>query len=77
MVRVAVSVTEEYAGDLARVAESLRRAGLVVDAVLDALAVVTGDIEEEAIPGIEALPEVAAVERQRRHRLPPPDSDVE
>lgn len=77
MVRVVVSIADEYADDVAGAAESLRRAGLRIDSVLEAAATVTGSIDASAVANLESLPEVAEVEQQRDYQLPPPDADVQ
>lgn len=72
-----VSVADEYVDDLPAVVAGLRRAGLVVDEVLEVIGAVTGSIDADATADLESVPGVASVERQRSYKLPPPDSDLQ
>jgi hypothetical protein len=55
----------------------LRNAGMAIDDVMDELGMVTGTVAEDAIPALESVPGVIAVERQRTYHVPPPESDVQ
>lgn len=77
MVRVIVSIADEYTDDVTGAAKSLREAGLRVESVLEAAAAITGTIDADAVADLKSLPEVAEVERQREYQLPPPDSEVQ
>ncbi|MEV0675814.1 hypothetical protein AB0I60_04735 [Actinosynnema sp. NPDC050436] len=72
MDEVVVSVADDSLSRLGSVVAALREAGLDVDDVLEALGVVTGSVAPEAIGKLRDVPGVAAVERQRAVRLPPP-----
>ncbi|HEV7907418.1 MAG TPA: hypothetical protein VGP03_04685 [Pseudonocardiaceae bacterium] len=74
MDKVVVSVVDDKLDVLPKVVADLRRAGLVVDEVLEPLGVVTGSIEPDAIWSLETVPGVSGVERQRTVRLSPPTS---
>ncbi|HEV2786608.1 MAG TPA: hypothetical protein VGV67_09490 [Solirubrobacteraceae bacterium] len=74
---VTVTVADSHAGDIDEVAERLRRAGMQVDRVLAALGVITGSIDAGRLGALEALPGVAAVERQTGFQIAPPDADVQ
>lgn len=76
-VSVVVSVADERLDELANVVAELRRAGLRVDEVLDAVGMVTGTIDEDAIRTLDSVPGVVEVERQRAYQVPPPESDVQ
>lgn len=67
---VVVSVADGQA--LPDVVAALRRAGMVVDDVLEPLGMVTGSIDPEALGSLRAVPGVSHVERQRGFQLPPP-----
>jgi len=69
---VVVSVADDQ--PLPAVVSALRRAGMVVDDVLEPLGMVTGSIDPEALGSLRAVPGVAHVERQRGFQLPPPTS---
>lgn len=77
MAPVVVSVTDEYMDRFSEVLESLRAAGLAIDHVLDDLGTVTGSIDNDAVEGLAAVTGVASVERQRTHRIAPPESDLQ
>ncbi|MEU5693342.1 hypothetical protein [Actinosynnema sp. NPDC020468] len=66
-----MSVAGGSLGDLARVVEALRGAGLVVEQVLEPLGLVTGAVAADGVDALRSVPGVAAVEPQRVVRLPP------
>ncbi len=75
--KVTVTVADDHLAQTAAVAEQLRSAGMNVEQVLDAVGVVTGWVQAEQQPSIEALPGVAAVEEETTVHLAPPDSEVQ
>ena len=75
--RVLVSVDDAHAGDLAKIVERLRAAGLEVDRSLAALGTVTGSIALARLAELEAVEGVAAAEPARDHRLAPPESEIQ
>lgn len=77
MAQVLISVSDEARADLPVVVDALRRAGLSVDQVLDAIGVVTGSADSDVIPSLSAVPGVSHVEPERTVQLPPPDSPVQ
>lgn len=77
MDKVVVSVAEDQLNEMSTVLTGLQQVGLVVDDVQEALGTVTGSIDADAIGRLKTVPGVAAVERQRGFRLPPPDADVQ
>lgn len=76
-VAVAISVDDDHLDDLDKVVSELRRVGLQVDNVLDAVGVVTGTVAGSAVEALESVPGVAEVELQRVHRIAPPDGEVQ
>ncbi|HEU5472455.1 MAG TPA: hypothetical protein VFV67_17520 [Actinophytocola sp.] len=76
-VGVVVSVADDHLDGLDEVVAGLRDAGMRVDGVLEPLGVVTGTVEEAALPNLGSVPGVAEVERQRGPGVPPPDSEVQ
>lgn len=70
-----VSIADDRVGTTTVVAD-LRAAGLVVDAVLDVLGVVTGSVAPEAIDALRTVPGVTGVERQRGVGVPPPGNPI-
>jgi hypothetical protein len=60
-----VSIDDESMTDMPRLVEDLRRAGLMVDEVFEALGTVTGSIAPEALDTLMAVPGVTAAEWQR------------
>lgn len=75
--RITVTVTEAYAGRTGEVAERLRSAGMTVDRVLEALAMVTGTAEAAQRDMLQALDGVASVDVQQAYQLPDPDSGLQ
>lgn len=74
---VVVSVADDHLNDMSTVLTAMQQAGLVVNDIQEALGTVTGSIDADAIGRLETVPGVAAVERERRYQLPPPDADVQ
>ena len=76
-VSVVVSVADDHLDDLGTVVTDLRRAGLQVDDVLDAVGMVTGTVAGSSVEALESVPGVAEVELQRVNRVAPPDADIQ
>jgi hypothetical protein len=76
-VSVVVSVDDDHLDDIGKVVTDLRRAGLRVDDVLDAVGMVTGTVTGTAVEALESVPGVAEVELQRVQRVAPPDAEVQ
>jgi hypothetical protein len=74
--RVTVTVADSHAADIDELADRLRQAGMDVDDVLRAIGIITGSVPIEQLSSIEALPGVAAVEKQLTLGIAPPDADV-
>lgn len=74
---VLISVDTDEAHVITDIAERLSAAGLDVSAVHDAISVITGTVDEDAIGSLQQIPGVLDVERQRSYRIPPPGSDVQ
>ncbi|QKV96524.1 hypothetical protein HUT19_36520 [Streptomyces sp. NA02950] len=61
----------------AEVVAAARRAGLTVTREQDVLGSLSGTIEEDRIPALEAVDGVDSVDRDRTVRLPPPDAPIQ
>nr|WP_042183427.1 hypothetical protein [Kibdelosporangium sp. MJ126-NF4]CEL15511.1 hypothetical protein [Kibdelosporangium sp. MJ126-NF4]CTQ92087.1 hypothetical protein [Kibdelosporangium sp. MJ126-NF4] len=70
MPKIMVSIAEENLTNIPRLVEDLRRAGMAVDDVLEALGTVTGSITTDAVENLMAVPGVQAVEWQRDDHRP-------
>ncbi|GAA1354857.1 hypothetical protein GCM10009596_01250 [Arthrobacter rhombi] len=75
--RITVTVAEEYADRTADVAARLRDAGMTVERVLGAVSMVTGTVESDRRPALEAIGGVASVETERLYQLPDPGSGLQ
>jgi hypothetical protein len=76
-VNVVVSVADDHLDDLTKVVTELRRAGLRVADVLDAVGMVIGTVAGGSVEALESVPGVAEVELQRVHRVAPPDAEIQ
>ncbi|MET1071022.1 MAG: hypothetical protein ABWY11_00095 [Umezawaea sp.] len=74
MVKVVVSIADEELDRLPEVVAALRAAGLVVDDVLEALGLVTGEVAVGALGAVAAVDGVVDVERQRDVGVGPPEA---
>lgn len=54
----------------------LEEQGLTVDAVLDAIGVITGEVVEDKIPVIAAM-EGVTIEPEQEVQIPPPDAPIQ
>jgi hypothetical protein len=73
--RITLSLVD--GSDLKAALARVRAAGMHVDQALDELGVLVGHAAEEAIPALEALPDVEHVEAEGSVQLPPPDSETQ
>lgn len=76
-VSVVVSVADDHLDDVTEVVADLRRAGLRVDDVLDAVGMVTGTVALDDLEALESVRGVAEVELQRSVRLAPPEAEIQ
>ncbi len=76
-VGVVVSVADDHLGELTEVVEGLRRAGLRVDDVLDAVGMITGTVADTDLDALESVPGVIEVERNQAFQLPSPDAEIQ
>lgn len=74
--RILITVADG-GGPIADVVARLEAAGVRVEKVLDAVGVVVGSRAEGGVHDLGEIEGVAAVEKDREIRLPPPDSDVQ
>ncbi|ONI70384.1 hypothetical protein ALI144C_47870 [Actinosynnema sp. ALI-1.44] len=65
MPKIMVSIADDSMTDVPRIVADLRRAGLAVDEVFEALGTVTGSIATDAVDALMAVPGVKAIEWQR------------
>lgn len=72
-VRILVS---SIPGSLAVAASKLREHGMKVDSVLDSIGIITGEIDETKLSGLNAITGIT-VEHDRTVQLPPPDAAVQ
>jgi hypothetical protein len=73
MVRVNVS---GQGHDLQTMMDVVKKHGMKVDAVHDAIGVISGEISEERLTQLAKAPGLS-VERDQPVQLPPPDADVQ
>jgi hypothetical protein len=59
------------------VVRRLEQAGLKVESRGQITGIVSGSIEPDKLPALARVPGVAAVERSREIRIPPPDSEIQ
>lgn len=76
-VNVSVSVDNGSAERVSVVARRLEHAGLEVEQELVEVGVVTGSIDAEKAESLGEVEGVSYVERSRRFRIAPPDSDIQ
>ena len=73
--KVNVVVTDDDVS-FAEAVQRTKDVGLQVEQEDEELGLLSGRIDMEQLPGLEAL-EGITVERERKFQLPPPDSDVQ
>jgi hypothetical protein len=73
MVRVTVTVDDDHLAAIGEVAENLRRHGLVVDAVHEAVGVISGSVDGGQKDSLAHVDGVASVDQEIDVQLPPPD----
>jgi hypothetical protein len=76
-VSVVVSIADDHLDDLTEVVADLRKVGLRVTEVMDAVGMITGTVPKSALDELECVPGVAEVERQRSVNVAPPEEDVQ
>ena len=74
---VNVSVVENHLDQFDEVVRRLEKAGLKVQQRLGAAGVVSGSIDPAKVDNLEKVTGVASVERSRRIRIPPPESEIQ
>lgn len=75
--RITVTISEADVERCAAIAEQLAAAGMTVERVLPALAMVTGTIASERRATLEAIDGVAAVTAEQVYQLPDPGSGLQ
>ena len=74
---VNVSVDEDHLDHFDDVVRAIEKAGMKVQRRLALTGVVSGSIDTARLPDLEQVPGVAAVERSRVVRIPPPESELQ
>jgi hypothetical protein len=74
---VTITIDDAALGDVNGIAEHARAAGLTVSSVLDGLGIITGSVDQSAIPDLALIPGVSAVEPETGIGTAPPDSPVQ
>ncbi len=69
-----MTVADSHVANIEELAGRLRSAGMRVDAVLSAVGIITGSLPVQMLSSIGAMPGVAAVERQVKFQIAPPDA---
>jgi hypothetical protein len=75
--RIIVTVAPGAVGQIDRVAQDLRAAGVAVDQVLSGLGIITGSVDASRKAAAQGVPGVASVEADSDFQVPPPDSDIQ
>ena len=75
-VRINVSISDATPSRLKSVQASLKRQGVEVDSVLDAIGVITGKVAKSRLASLDAGAGVT-VEREETIQLPPPDAPIQ
>ena len=75
-VRINVTVPDATPARLKSVQASLKRQGVEVDSVLDAIGIITGKVAKSRLSTLDAGAG-ATVEREQTIQLPPPDAPIQ
>lgn len=76
MRQLIITISEIYLDQLNIVAEELHEEGLTITHIYE-FGVIIGIAEEEVIPKIRNLKEVASLVEEKKVDLPPPDSEIQ
>jgi hypothetical protein len=77
VLRVSVSIADNYLGRISEVVEQSKKAGLKVDHVLDPIGVITGSIESEKIKQLQNVDGIQTIEAEREYKIAPPQSNIQ
>ncbi|MET0341627.1 MAG: hypothetical protein ABW252_11550 [Polyangiales bacterium] len=75
--RVRVNLTVRDGADWDAVTKSISGLGLAVEQQLRSVGVIVGEVDEGALEQLQKHADVASVERDRKIKIPPPDSPVQ
>lgn len=75
-VQISVTIPGATSSELRSVKSSLVKQGMKVEAVLDAIGVITGKVAESRVATLDAGPD-ATVEKDESVQLPPPEDDLQ
>jgi formate hydrogenlyase subunit 6/NADH:ubiquinone oxidoreductase subunit I len=73
-VEVLITVADEYMQRLKAVAEGLKKAGMTIKQISNALGTITGTVPKVKMPKLAKVRGVSAVEESQVYQLPPPDA---
>jgi hypothetical protein len=77
MMHVIVTVDQAHLSGIQDVGEELRRRGMQVEQVLEAVGIISGSVPDGGQSRLEEVPGVASVTGQLTHQIAPPDSDLQ
>lgn len=76
-ISLSVSVADEHMDRFSEVVGDIEDAGMRVEQKLEEIGVLTGSIDSEKVESLRRVEGVSHVERSRRFRIAPPDSDLQ
>ena len=71
------NIVVTVSGNIERVAERLRAAGMSVGQVLGEVGIITGSVDAGRRKSLAAVPGVLSVEIERNFQIPPPDAEIQ
>lgn len=75
--KLSVSVDDAHLNRVPEVARALERAGLKIEEELEAIGVITGEIDDAKVDDLHRIEGVAHVEPERRVGIAPPESEIQ
>jgi hypothetical protein len=74
--RLVLTVASDQLDQINEVASQVADVGFEVEQVLPTIGVITGSVDQDQVPALEALEGIDAVELDRDVSIPPPDSEI-
>ena len=71
------NIVVTVSGNIERVAERLRAAGMSVRQVLGEVGIIAGSVDAGRRASLAAVPGVLSVEIERNVQIPPPDAEIQ
>ncbi len=71
------NIVVTVSGNIERVAERLRAAGMSVGQVLGEVGIITGSVDTGRRESLAAVPGVLSVDVERNFQIPPPDAEIQ